>query len=323
VAGELGVPDPKIYLERHSRSTRENAEQAAAVLRELNARTIVLVTDRLHMRRAAGSFRQVGFEVVPAGVPIYEGHTDNVDMLAMGLREFAALGYYALRGWMSATPTGGSQAPRAASARPATVAPSEGPLLILGASYAGNWRLDSAGGVPVINAGVAGQRTFQFLERFDRDVVARRPRAVLIWGFINDYFSADDLAQAGETIQANYRAMIDKARAAGIEPILATEITTVPGDGWLDLVRGMIGRVRGRQSYQERINARVMATNAWLQEVAQQEGLLLLDFQRALADPSGRRRRQFATEDNHVPPAGYDALTRYVRPILARHFASE
>ena len=44
--------------------------------------------------------------------------------------------------------------------------------------------------MPVINRGVAGQQSFELLARFDNDVVPERPRAVILWGFINDIFRA-------------------------------------------------------------------------------------------------------------------------------------
>ena len=65
----------------------------------------------------------------------------------------------------------------------------------------------------------------------------------------------------------------------------------------------------------------MLAINQWLREVGGQEGLLILDFQRTLADAHGRRGREYATEDgSHLTAAGYDALTTYAVPILARHF---
>ncbi len=325
-AGELGVPDAKMFVESRSRTTRENAEQTAPLLRARQASRILLVTDRLHMRRAKGVFEQYGFTVEPISVPIYEGHADNISMLAAGMREAAALAYYSARGWTDAKP-----ATDAASRPPATeaevrrpeVAYPEGPLVILGASYAGNWPLTDAGGVAVINNGKAGQRTFQFVERFDRDVTAHRPRAVLLWGFINNLFSADDLDEAAAAVRADYTRMIALAKAARIEPILATEITARRHEGLVDYGMAILGRIRGKVSYHDRVNQYVMTTNQWLQDIGRKEGLLVLDFQLALADETGRRKLQFAAEDgSHVTPSGYDTLSKLVRPILARHFAA-
>lgn len=325
-AGELGVPDGKIFLEQEARSTRQNAEFTTTMLRAQGASRVLLVTDRLHMRRAKGAFEHQGFVVEPVSVPIYEGHPDNISMLAAGAREAAALAYYSMRGWMQ--PRSGSEVgmtvPAAVEIEPMTAIQNpSGPLVILGASYAGGWPMITVADVPVINNGVAGQRTFQFLERFETDVIARAPRAVLLWGFINNLFSSDNLDQAAAAIRADYAQMIARAKAAGIEPILATEITLRRHEGWIDYARSIAGRAMGKVSYQERINQYVMTTNQWLIELGRNEGLLVLDFQQELADATGRRKIQFATDDgSHVSPAGYDTLSLYVRPILSKHFAT-
>jgi uncharacterized SAM-binding protein YcdF (DUF218 family)/lysophospholipase L1-like esterase len=325
-AQDLGVPERRIVAERHSSSTYENATASAPLLRAEGVQRILLVTDRLHMRRAKAVFEHSGFAVDPISVPIYQGHADNVSMLAAAFREAVALSYYSLRGWMQPTRT--TQQLRATlpdgaparAVRPAAAHPF-GPIVILGASYAGNWPLTSVDNVPILNKGMAGQRTFQFVERFERDVTEQRPRAVLLWGFINNLFSSDNLEEASAAIRADYLKMIAAAKAAGIEPLLATEITVRRHEGWFDYARGRVARLTGRVSYQDRINEYVTQTNAWLAEISNSEGLRLLDFQHALADSSGRRRLEFAAEDgSHVSPAGYEALSAYARPILARHF---
>jgi uncharacterized SAM-binding protein YcdF (DUF218 family)/lysophospholipase L1-like esterase len=326
IAAEMGVPDERMIAERRSQSTYENAALSAPVLRAQGAARVLLVTDRLHMRRAKGVFEHFGFAVEPVAVPIYEGHPDNVSMLTAGAREAAALSYYRFRGWTqpmtntqaAVTPAAGAALPRSQVSHPG------GPLVILGASYAGNWPItELAGGIPVVNNGVAGQRTFQFLDRFDQDVTARQPRAVLLWGFINNLFSSDNLDETATAIRADYTQLIARAKAAGIEPILATEITVRRHDTWLDTMRGAVGRLRGKQSYHDRINDYVMKINQWLTEEGRRQSLLVLDFQGALADSSGRRKLQFATEDgSHVTPAGYETLSLYARPILARHFSA-
>jgi uncharacterized SAM-binding protein YcdF (DUF218 family) len=95
-AEELGIPPADIVRERASRTTWENAVYSQPILRELGARRIVVVTDRLHMPRAERCFRRLGFQVERASVPVAESHPDNVSMLLGGLREYAANAYYNL-----------------------------------------------------------------------------------------------------------------------------------------------------------------------------------------------------------------------------------
>lgn len=322
-ATELGVPRDSIILERRSQSTHENAQRVAPLMRAQGITRLLLVTDRLHMRRARGVFEHEGYTVESFSVPIYEGHPDNVSMLLAGLREAVAIGYYTARGWMQNGPSRMST-----EMRPRVETDvqrkddSTGPLVILGASYAGNWRIDSIGEVAVVNAGAPGERTLQVLGRFDRDVSARHPRAVLLWGFINDLFAAEDPAEASAQVRVNYTKLIELSRASGIEPILATEITMRSRDGWLDSGRSLIGRLRGRTAYRERINQHVIALNQWIEEFGRAQGLLVLDFQGTLGEAGGGRHPEFATEDgSHVTEVGYQALTEYAHSILLRHFA--
>jgi uncharacterized SAM-binding protein YcdF (DUF218 family)/lysophospholipase L1-like esterase len=330
LAADLGVPDKSMIVERRALSTHENAQLSAPLLRAANVRRVVLVTDRLHMRRSRAVFEREGFAVAPVSVPIYEGHIDNVSMLAAGLREVAALAYYAMRGWIAMTQNGASPPPSQATEPDATRSAADGeampsaPLVILGASYAGNWKISAFGAVPVVNAGIAGQRSFEMLARFDQDVVAQRPRAVLLWGFINDLFSSDNFDQTSERVRETYRELISRSRAAAIEPILATEITVRSPGGLTNSARAAIGRLLGKVSYQDQINRHVMALNQWIKEQGRTEGLLVVDLQSVLADAQGGRRREFATDDgSHVTASGYDALTQSVGPILSRHFHAD
>lgn len=320
LARELGIPQSSLRLETVSRSTRENGELSAPLLRGWGVQRVLLVTDRLHMRRASGVFRRLGFDVEQASVPIYEGHEDNVSMLRAGLREYAALAYYRFRGW-----TGAADGPAVPKTTPSTqmnhpTSKNVGPIVLLGASYAQGWRMSSVGSVPVINRGIAGQQSFELLQRFESDVVPAEPRAVILWGFINDIFRAppNGIEQAQARIRDSYTQMIAAARARGIEPILATEVTARPGNGsFMDTVASFIGTLRGKPSYQDQINTHVLANNQWLIELGAREGILVLQLQSVLAEPGGRRRKQFAQPDgSHITASGYDMLTAYATPIL-------
>jgi uncharacterized SAM-binding protein YcdF (DUF218 family) len=97
-AERLGVPAGSMLLETASRNTRQNAELSASVLNAIGVRRVLLVTDRLHMRRAEACFRAMGFEVERASVPVTE--TSNTALLYHGFREAVAWWYYSWRGWI-------------------------------------------------------------------------------------------------------------------------------------------------------------------------------------------------------------------------------
>lgn len=203
----------------------------------------------------------------------------------------------------------------AAGGAMATQTESDAGLVIIGASYAGSWPVESIGGLAVLNKGVGGQESHEMLARFADDVVAAHPRYVLIWGFINDVFRADpDQVEARlERSRAAYREMVGMAREAGIQPVLTTEITMARSPGLKNAFRYWFDGLRGRRSYGERINGHVMAMNDWIREFGAANGLPVLDFEAVFADSSGWRKAAFATEDgSHVTSVGYDALTAYV-----------
>ena len=63
---ELGVNESDLIIEDGSRTTYENAVESRKILETRGIKRIVLVTDAVHMVRAAGCFRRQGLEVVPA-----------------------------------------------------------------------------------------------------------------------------------------------------------------------------------------------------------------------------------------------------------------
>ncbi len=63
---EWGLPREAIFTEPTSRNTRENAQKAAAIIREQGWERVVLVTSAAHMRRAVAAFQAVGIAVIPS-----------------------------------------------------------------------------------------------------------------------------------------------------------------------------------------------------------------------------------------------------------------
>lgn len=194
--------------------------------------------------------------------------------------------------------------------------PKAAQLVIIGASYAKGWNPAELAGLKVVNRGVGGEQTHEVLARFDRDVLVAAPRAVIIWGFINDIFRStpEELEKKLVGSRDNIIAMIDKAQRRGITPILATEVTLPVRDGWSERLAGWIGALRGKQGHQDYVNNHVMQMNSWLRQLAVEKKLTLLDFEKLLADSSNRRKLEYATPDGtHLSPQAYEALTNYTQ----------
>lgn len=193
-------------------------------------------------------------------------------------------------------------------------------IVVIGASYAGGWKPDRAiAGSRIVNKGVDGQQSFEMLARFEGDVLALKPHAVIIWGFINDVFRSDrgQIDQTLKRTRESILAMVASARKSGIVPILATEVTIRGKDGWSEALQFMIGKVLGKSSYQDYINMQVVETNRWIRDTATREGILLLDLEAVLADQHHVRRKEFARPDgSHISNQGYEALTQYTEDRL-------
>lgn len=199
-------------------------------------------------------------------------------------------------------------------------------LVILGASYAESWGTPPLPGYTVMNRGVGGQQTGQMRARFQADVIEAQPATVLIWGHINNITQSnlagatpDRIATVLNAARSDYATMVGAALAAGIGVVLATEIPLAEPSGLFNEVRSLIGRLLGKQSYSEKVNAHVRELNAFLLQLAAREKLRVLDFDKVLAPDGGARTPEYATDDlSHVTPAGYEALTRYATKELRR-----
>lgn len=197
-------------------------------------------------------------------------------------------------------------------------------IVLIGASYAQDWDLPGIQGYGIVNQGISGNQTGEMMKRFDEDVIAKNPAAVIIWGFINDIFRGDPerMESVKKVARTNLETMVQMAETNGIVPMVATEVTMRARKGFKEAVMGFLyGTLLKRTSYQEYINGHVTEVNAWLEAFALEKGIVLLDFESVLSNRDGMRRKEFAAEDgSHISSEGYRALTDYVNthPELKR-----
>jgi uncharacterized SAM-binding protein YcdF (DUF218 family) len=103
---ELGVAPERILIEDRSRNTFENALFSRAVAAPKPGETWVLVTSAMHMPRAVGCFREVGWNVLPYPVDYRtEAHplpdfklAEHLDLLDLAAKEWVGLVAYRLLG---------------------------------------------------------------------------------------------------------------------------------------------------------------------------------------------------------------------------------
>lgn len=192
-------------------------------------------------------------------------------------------------------------------------------VVIIGASYARSWDINEIANMAVENVGIDGQQSNEFLQRFEKDVLQNHPEVVIIWGYINDIHRSprENMERTKKRARESFVEMIESARGANIEPIVATEVTIRPPSGWYEETMGWLGKLAGKQSYQEFVNEHVRDLNSWLRRYAQEQGINVLDFEVQLSGSDGQRLPEYSTPDgSHVSQAGYERLTEYTRERL-------
>jgi lysophospholipase L1-like esterase len=197
--------------------------------------------------------------------------------------------------------------------------PPAAPVVLLGASYLASWQLPQVAGHPVVNRGIPGNQTHEYLERFERDVVALRPCAVVIWGIDNDVIRAPRgrTAEACWCVERNLESLVRLARAHRIEPILVTDLTLRPPARWYEWLAALAGRARGKEGYQQRINSHVLRLNAFIRDLAARTDTPLLDLHPLVSARNGMRKRRYALPDgSHLTEVGYGVIDAYVMPRL-------
>ena len=191
-------------------------------------------------------------------------------------------------------------------------------IILIGASYAKSWDIDSMAGMKVLNHGSGGQETHEILARFQKDVIEYHPDIVIIWGFVNDIFRCNecDLESKLLNSKANIIAMIEVSQKNGIQPILVTEVTMSVKPGAAEHLAMFIGRLRGKGGYQYHVNSYVLDMNNWLRAEAKERGIVLLDFEQLLMGEGGYRQAIYAKPDgSHLSVAGYGRLTAATKDI--------
>lgn len=197
-------------------------------------------------------------------------------------------------------------------------------IAIIGASYVEGWNIQKIAEMTVVNKGISGEQSIEMRNRFAKDVVSLNPRAVIIWGMINDIFNAnhEGIDTALEKTKDNFITMVKLAQDNGIIPILTTELTIRGKASWSETIANSIGKILGKKSYQDYVNKHVLAMNQWIRSYANDQNLLLLDLQHLLSDEQGLRKKEYAVADgSHISPYGYEKLTSYTQTKIEDYLA--
>jgi lysophospholipase L1-like esterase len=171
---------------------------------------------------------------------------------------------------------------------------SEGRVVFMGDSITDGWKLDEYfASKPYINRGISGQTTPQMLIRFRPDVIALKPRAVLILAGTND-IAGNTGSMTLEMIEDNYASMADLAKANGIKVIFAS---VLPVHDY--------GRVKVSE---RRAPEEILKLNEWLKSYCKVKGHIYLDYFGKMVDEKGMLKAELANDGLHPNAEGYKIM---------------
>ena len=178
----------------------------------------------------------------------------------------------------------------------------ESRVVFMGDSITDGWKLDEYfPGKPYINRGISGQTTPQMLIRFRPDVVALKPRAVLILAGTND-IAGNTGPSTLEMIEDNIKSMTEIARANHIRVVLCSVLPALSYKWKPD--------VHPAQT--------IVSLNAWLRAYARRTGEQYVDFHSAMRDSADGLRVELGLNSVHPNEAGYRVMAPLVERAIAR-----
>lgn len=200
---------------------------------------------------------------------------------------------------------------REANAQLAPPAKNETRVVFMGDSITDNWSKPGFGGFfpgrPYINRGISGQTTPQMLIRFRPDVIALRPKVVVILAGTNDIAGNTGLTTL-EAIEDNLASMSELARADGIRVVLSSLLPVSDyekRDG-----KPIIQTAR-------RPPAEIRALNEWMRNYAAARGETYLDYFSAMADDKGFLKEELSEDGLHPNAKGYAVMAPLAEQAIA------
>jgi len=155
-------------------------------------------------------------------------------------------------------------------------------------------------GKPYVGRGIGGQTTPQLLVRFRQDVIALRPKVVVILAGTND-IAGNTGPSTLEMIEDNLASMAELAKANGIRVVLSSVLPAYDYS-W-------------RPGLQPA--PKIVALNAWMKRYAAAHGAVYLDYHSAMADERQGLRSDLTGDGVHPNEAGY----RVMAPLAERAIA--
>jgi lysophospholipase L1-like esterase len=178
-------------------------------------------------------------------------------------------------------------------------APGEKRVVFMGDSITEFWHFNDMEGAfagkPYINRGISGQTSPQMVLRFHQDVVALKPRVVVVLAGINDIAGNTGPMTLQQT-EDNLTAMTEMATANHIKVVLCSVLPALDFP-WKP------GQVPA---------AKIAELDAWIKAFAQNKGFVYVDYYSAMKDERGGLPDALSKDGVHPSPAGYAVMAPLV-----------
>jgi lysophospholipase L1-like esterase len=184
-------------------------------------------------------------------------------------------------------------------------------VVFFGDSITDIWKLDRYfGDKPYENRGIGGQTTPQMLVRFRQDVIALKPKVVVILAGTND-IAGNTGPMLNEDVEANLASMAELARVHGIRVVFSS---ILPVHNYTD---------RSKDFFAQRPQERILQLNAWLNDYCAKNGVVYLDYFSVMVDDKGMMKRELAEDGLHPNDAGYKIMVPLAEAAIARAAAGK
>ena len=184
--------------------------------------------------------------------------------------------------------------------------PGENRVVFMGDSITDGWKLaESFPGKPYINRGIGGQTTPQMLVRFREDVIALKPKVVVILAGINDV-AGNTGPMTLEQTEENLASMAELARANGVRVVLCSVLPAFD----FPWAPGLAPATK------------VVALNTWIAKYAAEKGDVYVDYHSAMKDERGGLPPALSADGVHPLPAGYAIMAPLVEAGIEKALKS-
>jgi lysophospholipase L1-like esterase len=184
----------------------------------------------------------------------------------------------------------------------------ENRVVFMGDSITEGWHFTGADGFfagkPYINRGISGQTTPQMVLRMHQDVIALKPRVVVILAGTND-IAGNTGPMTLEQTEDNLAAMAEIAAANHIRVVLCSILPAFDYPWTPGLTPA----------------PKIIAINAWIKSYAADHGHIYLDYHSAMKDARDGLPPALSKDGVHPLPAGYAIMTPLVEAAIAKALA--